>query len=324
MMKNSNLLFKKCEASTIIINMKSKQIEGFAFTLKNDYAFKRLLGVEENKAILQDFLECVLDLDPSEIAGLELLDKELKKEHAEDRTGILDIQVRLKDGMLIDVEMQLVWDASFVARALFYWSKMYTRDFKSGDHYSSLRKCISINIIGEGYNLDDELHSKNIIMNPKNQVEFPNFMELHFLNLEKVKGTLISNEGTKENRLANWLKFIDTTNQKERNMLAATSPVLAILNEQVGKINLSPEEERLYESRMKLRSDIVSIQESSFNIGIQKGIEQGIEKGREEGREEGSHSKAIETAKKCLKMKMSVETIMELTGLSEDEIEKLK
>ena len=161
-------------------------------------------------------------------------------------------------------------------------------------------------------------------MNPKNQVEFPNFMELHFLNLEKVKGTLISNEGTKENRLVNWLKFIDATNQKERNMLAATSPVLAILNEQVGKINLSPEEERLYESRMKLRSDIVSIQESSFNIGIQKGIEQGIEKGREEGREEGSHSKAIETAKKCLKMKMSVETIMELTGLSEDEIEKLK
>ena len=114
--------------------MKDKTSEGFAFTLKNDYAFKRLLGVEENKAILQDFLECVLDLDPSEIAGLELLDKELKKEHAEDRTGILDIQVRLKDGMLIDVEMQLVWDASFVARALFYWSKMYTRDFKSGDH----------------------------------------------------------------------------------------------------------------------------------------------------------------------------------------------
>ena len=34
----------------------------FNFTLKNDYAFKRLLGVEENKAILQDFLECVLDL----------------------------------------------------------------------------------------------------------------------------------------------------------------------------------------------------------------------------------------------------------------------
>ena len=288
--------------------MKDQTVKGYAFTLKNDYAFKLLLGVEKNKEILQDFLECVLDLDKSEIAELELLDKELKKEHIEDRAGILDIQVRLKNGMLINIEMQLFWDASFAARCLFYWSKMYTRDFKSGDHYSSLRKCICINIIGKGYNLDDELHSEYILMNPKLSVEFPCFMELHFLNLEKLKGMVISNEGTKESRLTNWLKFIDTTSQKERDMLAATSPVLAILNEQVGKINLSPEEERLYESRMKLRSDIVSIQESSFNRGIEK----------------GSYAKAIETAKKCLNMNMSVETIIELTGLTQEEIDQLK
>ena len=111
-------------------------------------------------------------------------------------------------------------------------------------------------------------------------------------------------------------------------MLATTSPVLAILNEQVGKINLSPEQERLYESRMKLRSDIVSIQESSFNRGIKQGIAEGIEKGRAEGIqkgiEEGSYAKAIETARKCLDMKMAVETIAELTGLTQDEINLLK
>ena len=80
--------------------------EEFVFTLKNDYAFKRLLGVEENKAILQDFLECVLNLASDEIADIELLDKELKKDHICDKTAILDIQVRLKNGTLIDVEIQ--------------------------------------------------------------------------------------------------------------------------------------------------------------------------------------------------------------------------
>ena len=60
--------------------------EEVLFTLKDDYAFKRLLGVEENKAILQDFLACILDLKNDKIAGLELLDKELKKEHIEDKT----------------------------------------------------------------------------------------------------------------------------------------------------------------------------------------------------------------------------------------------
>ena len=129
----------------------------FSLTLKNDYLFKRMLGVEENKPLLRDFLECVLGLESGEIEKIELLDKELKKDHLDDKVGILDIQVRLKNGTLIDVEMQLVWDASFIARSLFYWSKMYVRDFKSGSPYSSLHKCISINIIGGGFNLDDGL-----------------------------------------------------------------------------------------------------------------------------------------------------------------------
>ena len=98
-------------------------------------------------------------------------------------------------------------------------------------------------------------------------------------------------------------------------MLAATSPVLAILNEQVGKLNLSPEEQYLYESRMKLRSDIVSIQESSFNQGIEEGIEKGIEKGKKAG--------ILATAKNLLNMGMSWQDVAKATGLSEEEIIKL-
>ena len=141
-------------------------------------------------------------------------------------------------------------------------------------------------------------------------------MEFHFFNLEKLQGLSIKSENTKENKLINWLKFINATTRKERNMLATTSPVLAILNEQVGKLDLSPEEQYLYESRMKLRSDIVSIQESSFNHGITQGIEKGIEK--------GFRVKAIETAKKAQAMGLPIQTIIELTGLSEEEILKLK
>ena len=106
--------------------MKSKQIEGFAFTLKNDYAFKRILGVEENKPLLQDFLECVLDLEHDEIEGLELLDKELKKDHAEDRTGILDIQVRLRNGMLIDSSYHVCFPTKPCAPKCSPWSAVKT------------------------------------------------------------------------------------------------------------------------------------------------------------------------------------------------------
>lgn len=74
-------------------------------TLKNDYLFKLLLGSEENKICLQDFLECVLDMPTGIITDLELLDKELTKDELTDKTGILDVKVRLKDGTTIDIEI---------------------------------------------------------------------------------------------------------------------------------------------------------------------------------------------------------------------------
>ena len=41
--------------------------EDYKITLRNDYLFKRLLGSEENKDILQDFLEVILDIPHEEI-----------------------------------------------------------------------------------------------------------------------------------------------------------------------------------------------------------------------------------------------------------------
>ena len=79
--------------------------DALTLTLKNDYLFKLLLGSEENKACLQDFLECVLDMPTGMITDLELLDKELTKDAISDKTGILDVKLRLKDGTTIDIEI---------------------------------------------------------------------------------------------------------------------------------------------------------------------------------------------------------------------------
>jgi len=58
------------------------------------------LGSEENIVLLQDFVECVLEMEHDKIVGIKLLDKELKKDSLEAKTAILDIQVQLKDGTL--------------------------------------------------------------------------------------------------------------------------------------------------------------------------------------------------------------------------------
>ena len=296
-------------------SMSSKK-EDFVWTLKDDYAFKRLLGVEENKAILQDFLECVLNLEHEEIAELELLDKELKKDHAEDRTGILDLQVRLKDGTLIDIEMQAVWENFFIDRSFAYLNKMYTSELKAGEPLSKAHKCIAINIIGKGFNLNDELCSKSAFVDTATNKVITDKIEMYFLNLEKAKKLPISKEKTKEARLVNWAKFIDAETMEERNMLALSSPILQLLNEKVVEITRTPEEQRRFDSRMKMRSDILGEIELNYNEGFEKGVKK--------GREEGVYNNKLETVKKAHVMGLPIEAIIELTGLTEAEILKLK
>ena len=281
-------------------------------TLTNDYAFKRLLGSEENKPLLQDFLECILDLTPQQVLDLEFMDKELTKEEFSDKTGILDVKLKLTDGTVIDIEIQASWNASFVKRTLFYWAKMYTSDFKAGESYDKLHRCIAINIIADRFKLNDAIHSEYLLQEKTAHTILTDVLEIHFLDLQAAKGAKEDGktEG-KRGQLINWLRFIGATDKKERAMIATMSPVLQMLNEKIDVLTLSPTERKLYESRMKLKSDITTISETQFSAGVERGLA------------EGSRQKAFETARMLKQFGDSVQKIVQVTGLTVQEVEKL-
>ena len=286
-------------------------------TLTNDYLFKLLLGSEENKVCLQDFLECVLDMPSGLIADLELLDKELTKDVVTDKTGILDVKLRLKDGTTIDIEIQNSWSAEFIPRTLFYWSKMYLEGFKEGEPYTSLTKCITINLISQGFNLNHKVHSAYSILEQNTHQPLTDLMEIHFLNLSAAqKYGIQKNPIEKRQKLLNWLQFIETDSSEVRKMLATTSPILQMLNEKIDVLSLKPEERKLYESRMKLKSDIATISEVQFKAGAEWGIA--------EGEARGSRQAKLETAKNLLNIGLSRENIAKATGLSRAEVEAIQ
>ena len=285
-------------------------------TLTNDYAFKRLLGSEENKPLLQDFLECILDLTPQQVLGLEFMDKELTKEEFSDKTGILDVKLKLTDGTVIDIEIQASWNASFVKRTLFYWAKMYTADFKAGESYDKLHRCIAINIIADGFRLNDAIHSEYLLQEKIAHTVLTDVLEIHFLDLQAAKKAKEEGKAAgKRGQLINWLRFIGAANKEERKMIATMSPVLQMLNEKIDVLTLSPTERKLYESRMKLKSDITTISETQFSAGVERGKSLGLA--------EGSRQKAFETAHNLLVMGLSIENIAKATGLTLQEVETL-
>ena len=297
-------------------------------TLRNDYLFKLLLGSEENKACLQDFLECVLDMQSGTIADLELLDKELDKDSLNDKTGILDVKLRLKDGTTIDIEIQNSWSAEFIPRTLFYWAKMYTEGFKEGEPYTNLTKCITINLVSQGFKLNSQVHSVHSIFEQETHQRLTDLLEIHFLNLSAAQKMDIQKAPIEtQQKLINWLQFINTDDKEIRSMLAMTSPILQMLNEQIDVLTLSPVERKLYESRMKLKSDITTISETQFSAGVERGkslgLVEGIEQGRSEGIEQGSRQAKLETARLMKQASCETTFIENMTGLSKEEIEKL-
>ena len=102
-------------------------------------------------------------------------------------------------------------------------------------------------------------------------------------------------------------------------MIATTSPVLQMLNEKIDVLTLSPTERKLYESRMKLKSDITTISETQFSAGVERGLAEG----KSLGLAEGSRQKALETAAAFKRFGFDIDKIAEGTGLSREEIEKL-
>ena len=110
-------------------------------------------------------------------------------------------------------------------------------------------------------------------------------------------------------------------------MIATTSPVLQMLNEKVDVLTLSPLERKLYESRMKLKSDIATISEVQFKSGLERGIHEGIERGKSlglaEGEARGSRQAKLETAKLMLQRDYPSTEICMITGLTKAEVEAL-
>ena len=280
----------------------------FKITLRNDYAFKRVFGVEENKDVLQDLLECILDIQPEDIAGLELLDKELHKDLISDKTGVLDVKLRLKNNTIIDIEIQNRWNSEFVQRTIFYWAKMYTENLKTSEVYTKLPKCITINIVGEGFDLNNLIHSEYNVIEKHINDRLSDELEIHFLNLAKVKEHQENIElDEKKKKLYNWLKFIETDDEEVRNMLAQESPMMTKANATINIMEMSPKEKWLYENRMKYEHDKASWK----HVGYQEGIDK------------GAHQAKLETAKNLLAMNFSIENIAQATGLSLEEIKKL-
>ncbi len=64
--------------------------------------------------------------------------------------------------------------------------------------------------------------------------------------------------------------------------------------------------------------------EKGLAEGMEEGLAEGMEKGLAEGMEKGMNKRSLEIARKMLANGMDAATVMEITGLSESQLQQLK
>ena len=287
---------------------------------KLDVVFQALFGEVGNESITKGFLETILErkIDSIDLSKNPILRREFKEE----KLGVLDIIAKLDKDEICNIELQIVDKKNIIERILYYWSRLYSRQIKSGEDYKILQKAIVILITDfKIENLEElDYHSRWKIMENKQgkKIILTQKLEIDIIELPKIIG-----KEKEQDNLLDWLYFLE--NPKSERVTEKMKEN-ENLKEAVKKLdNLSEDEkmQRIADLRQKAIMDEKAIYEKGLEVGIEKGIQRGMEKGIEKGIMEGSQKEKIEITKKMLELKIDKETIAEATGLTEQEIEKI-
>lgn len=188
---------------------------------KLDIIFKKIFSLEENEDLLHDFLASLLEIPYNSIQRIDVLNSDVLPETAVGKFSRMDLKL-LVDNRLVNVEMQISAKSDFKDRVLYYWSKMYSNELKSGEEYGELKQSISINIIN--FNMFDcaEFHSHFKLLEANRHETLTDKCSIHFFELKKINKNV-----NKNNRMELWLQLINAESEEELAMLQETNvPVI--------------------------------------------------------------------------------------------------
>lgn len=295
-----------------------------------DIAFKKIFGVEENKDLLISLINSIVS-DEDQVSDITLLNPYNAQNFTRDKLSILDIKAKGFDGKLFNIEIQISDEADYDKRALYYWAKLYTEQLEVAEDYSTLSKAIGIHILNFiSIPEVDKYHNIFHITEKETGQSYFKDLELHTIELKKFSKD--SSEQLPDiiskvkNSLDMWLAFLTRHDLLQSDKLSDNldnsdlKKALTVLD----VMNFSSLERDAYEDHLKwLRIEANT---------LKKAEAKGVEKGREEGREEGiaigearSEIKSIEKiAKRMLKKNTDITFISSVTGISNDQLLKLK
>jgi predicted transposase/invertase (TIGR01784 family) len=289
--------------------------------VRTDFAFKRVFGSEQSKAVLLDFLNALIDFGGERITDLTIVDPYQIPLLKGMKDSYVDVKAVLSNQRKVIIEMQVLNVEGFEQRVLYNAAKLYSTQLKQADRYSTLEPIIALTITDFVMFPDiPKVISYWNLMEREFLLKYSDDIELIFVELPKFS--------KQESELASitdkWLYFIKHAGELNFIPQSFTEPQLREAFDIANTAALSEEE---LEMQFK-RHDFIRIQRS-LTEGLAK-AEEALAKAEEEAKKarealaQGIAQEKHEIARNMLRDQQPVDMISKYTGLSSKEIEQLR
>jgi predicted transposase/invertase (TIGR01784 family) len=291
--------------------------------IRFDWAAKKMLRDKKNFDILEGFLSELLKED---IIIEGLLESESNQEDEDDKFNRVDLYAENSKGEHIIIEIQNTRELDYLMRMLYGTSKAITEYLNVGESYSQIKKIIAVSIIyfglgkGEDYvyvgqtkftglhthkELELTKKQKEVLRQPTVQQAFP---EYYLIQTSRFKDVI--NEPLDE-----WIYFFKNNEIKD----GFHAKGMGAVREKLAVHNLPDDEKKRYDKFLDNLHWEASVAETA-KIEEEERTAEKVNEAREEERK----NRDIQIAIKCIKRGDSNQEIMEITDLTNEEIEQLR
>lgn len=282
----------------------SKELESDdIIPMVSDTMFHIMLGSEKNKKFLCYFLSLVLERKYQEIYdNIKFVKNEIENENYYDAKKTLDLIIKL-DGKLYNIEMNNSYSKESLERNIDYAGELYKSDRKRGKNYHYMY-VFQINM--NNFTFSDRRKVKDIFMlrNESGEVLTDKIKIMH-IYLPKIREKYYNKE--KLDELEKLLLVFNSTKNSELEDIVGESDIMKEYKEEAQKVSHDSEVIGLYDKELEDKY----LKDAIYDNGIEKGIQ------------EGSRQEKISIAKSLLQNNVSIDIIINSTGLSKEEVEAL-
>ena len=309
-----------------------------------DFGFKKLFGEKPSKPLLLDFLNELLIEQEGPIKNITYLNTEHLGSSPLDRRAIFDIYCENEKGEKFIVELQKAKQSYFKDRTLFYATFPIQEQAKQNDWDFKLKAVYTVAILDFVFEEDkSDIHKYRYdvkLTDIETCKVFYDKLTFIYLELPKFKKK-IDELSTNFEKWLFVLKNLHKLNKIPDQLKEERFEKLFAIAEVA---HFTREELKSYEDSKKFYRDIKNSMDTAFEEGKEAGIEEGLKQGEikglkkgksvgvkegklkgmnlgmKAGQIEGKKAMIVEIIRKGVSNNMSVETLTQLTGLTEKEV----